>query len=221
MLELKNISKTYGKKTIVLDNVNLLLENGKTLALMGKSGTGKSTLAKIILMLEQQDCGKIFLNGEEINHKDSKKVSCFKKSVQYLSQHPESFLDPHLKLGRSILEVRKVIINKNLEQDLMKLLYTVKLNAAILDRYPHQVSGGEIQRAALCRALLMKPEILVLDEATSMLDVSVQAQILNLLKDIQNTTGMSYLLITHDDEVAKWMTDTIFLLEGGKMIDIS
>lgn len=97
----------------------------------------------------------------------------------------------------------------------------MKLNRAVLDRYPHQVSGGEIQRAALCRALLLKPEALILDEATSMLDVSVQAQILNILKEIQQKEGLAYLLISHDKEVVSWFTEDIVELKGGRLYDIS
>lgn len=224
MLEMRNVCKSYsGKNRVeVLDHVSLKLEKGKTLGLMGQSGSGKSTIARILLMQEPLDAGDIYFHGEKVDKRNRSMMKSFRKKVQYISQHPESFLDPNWKIGKSVLEGAAIYGEKKEAQErLPRLLEQVKLNRAVFDRYPHQVSGGEIQRAALCRALLLRPEVLILDEATSMLDVSVQAQILNILKEIQEKKKLSYLLISHDKEVVSWFTEDIVELRGGHLYDIS
>lgn len=223
MLELRDVSKVFpGKQKVeVLSHVSIRLEKGRTLGLMGPSGSGKSTLARILLMLETADSGEILYHGEAVNRKNREQMRRFRRNVQYISQHPESFLDPGWKIGKSVMEAARTYRLKQAEQELKVLLEQMKLNEAVLDRYPHQVSGGEIQRAALCRALLLKPEVLVLDEATSMLDVSVQAQILNILKEIQKKEEIAYLLISHDREVVSWFTDDSKVLKGGILYDLS
>ena len=172
-------------------------------------------------MMEPADSGEICFHGQTVNGKDRRLMKQFRRRVQYISQHPESFLDPNWKIGRSVMEAAKVYGCREADQKLKKLLAQVKLGRAVLDRYPHQVSGGEIQRAALCRALLPEPEVLILDEATSMLDVSVQAQILNILKEIQEREGIACLFISHDREVVSWFTDEKRELKGGRLYDIS
>ncbi len=221
MLEMAHIYKTYGKKgakKLVLKDVGLKLMQGKTLGIMGKSGSGKSTIARILLMLEPADSGKILYNGKEVVPKDRKSRKLFRREVQYISQHPESFFDPSWKLGKSILEVSKIHrLKEDPQKKLMEYLKQVKLNASVLERYPYQVSGGEIQRLAFCRAMLLDPKVLILDEVTSMLDVSVQAQIMMILKQLQAKTGMAYLMVSHDYEVLHWFTDQIKELKEGRL----
>ena len=225
MLEMRDICKCYpggktGRGIEVLKHVNLALEPGKTIGLMGASGSGKSTIARILLMLEPADSGEVYFHGEIVNRKNKSLMKQFRRSVQYISQHPESFLDPNWRIGKSVMETARIHgRQEKAEQDLEILLEQVKLNRAVLDRYPHQVSGGEIQRAALCRALLLGPEALILDEATSMLDVSVQAQILNILKEIQQRKPIAYLLISHDREVVSWFTDHRRELKAGRLLE--
>lgn len=224
MLELRNVCKSYpgkktGDRTEVLHHIDLALEPGKTLGLMGASGSGKSTIARILLMLEPADSGEVYFHGKRVDRKKKALMKQFCGSVQYISQHPESFLDPNWRIGKSVMEAAKVHgKQEKATQELDALLEQVKLSRAVLDRYPHQVSGGEIQRAALCRALILEPEALILDEATSMLDVSVQAQILNILKGIQQKKSMAYLLISHDKEVVSWFTDHIMELKAGRLL---
>lgn len=222
MLEMRDVCKSYpGKNRVeVLEHVSLALKAGRTLGLMGQSGSGKSTIARILLMQEPMDAGAVYFHGEKVEKKNRERMKSFRKRVQYISQHPESFLDPNWKIGKSVLEGAAVYgEKKQVQERLETLLEQVKLSRAVLDRYPHQVSGGEIQRAVLCRALLLNPEVLILDEATSMLDVSVQAQILNILKEIQEKEKLSYLLISHDREVVSWFTDDIVELRGGRLYD--
>lgn len=224
MLEMKGVCKSYpGKNRVeVLDHVSLRLEKGKTLGLMGKSGSGKSTIARILLMAEPADEGSVYFHGRKVEKRDRGMMRDFRRRVQYISQHPESFLDPNWRIGKSVLEGACVYGEKRRAQERIgELLEQVKLNRAVLERYPHQVSGGEIQRAALCRALLLEPEVLILDEATSMLDVSVQAQILNILKEIQEREKLSCLLISHDREVVSWFTENVAELRGGRLYALS
>ncbi len=226
MLEAQEICKTFysgwGRKPFVaLDHVSLKIGQGETLGLMGPSGCGKSTLARILLRLIAADGGRIIYDRSDISALHGKMLLPFRREVQLISQRPESFFDPSMKLGASVLEPLKIFRlyeKSTVEEKLSCVLEQVKLNRSLLERYPHQVSGGEIQRLSICRALLLQPKLLILDEATSMLDVSVQAQILHILKDLQKTVGLSYLFISHDKDVVAWMSDHIVQMQQGWMI---
>ena len=222
MLKAENISKSFidrsSSKTFeLLHDVSLEIKAGEAVALMGGSGSGKSTLARILLRLLPCDCGKIYFQGQDITKVTGKDLSVFRRNVQFISQRPESFLDPRQTLGCSLKEAFTVF-NLSYDEDKIKaMLDLVKLNAELLQRYPHQVSGGEIQRICLVRALLLEPKLLVLDEPTSMLDISVQAQILHLLRDIRKEKQLAYLFITHDKQLAKWLCDRVLHIEQGEL----
>ncbi len=219
MLEMKNISKSWKGNGEVLKDVSLSIQKGHSLGLVGPSGCGKSTLARILLCLEQADSGEIHYEGCKLNSGNKRQMKQYRRKVQYISQHPESFFDPNWKLGKSIREASFIhgLNTPELNEKIGSLLLGVHLNESVLERYPYQVSGGEIQRAALCRALLLEPEVLVLDEATSMLDISVQAQILNILKEIQKVRSLSFLFISHDAEVVTWFSKEILELKEGML----
>ena len=220
MIELREVSKSFGKKEKikVLDQVSVCLEQGRTIGIMGPSGSGKTTLARIALMLESADTGGVYLQGKKVDRRDRKQMKQFRRTVQYISQHPESFFDPNWTLEKSIMEAAALCSHrKEGEKKLEALLELVKLNYAVLTRFPHQVSGGEIQRAALCRALILEPKVLILDESTSMLDVSVQAQILHVLKEIQERQSLAYLFISHDKPAVFWFSDEVKELRNGKL----
>ena len=221
MLEMRKVSKTfYGKnRAEVLNQVDFELKEGEITGLTGRSGSGKSTLARLLLQLEKPDSGHIFYKGKAMNQKKRREFAEFRREVQYISQHPESFFDPFWTLGRSVREAGKIhrISGKAMEIKLEELMGQMKLDMSVLDRYPYQVSGGEIQRLSLCRALLLEPKILILDEASSMLDVSVQAQILHLLRELKQTHCLTYLFISHDLPVVRWFCDRIFELKDGKV----
>ena len=200
MLKAENISKSFidrssGKTFELLHDVSLEIKAGEAVALMGGSGSGKSTLARILLRLLSCDSGKIYFQGQNITQATGKDLSIFRRNVQFISQRPESFLDPRQTLGSSLREAFIVFNLPYDEEKIKEMLDLVKLNAELLQRYPHQVSGGEIQRICLVRALLLEPKLLVLDEPTSMLDISVQAQILHLLRDIRREKQLAYLFI--------------------------
>lgn len=215
----RDLSKTFrsgfgGRPYRALDHVDISLYRGETLGLMGPSGCGKSTLARVLLRLIDADEGQILFRGQDITKLRGKSLLPFRRQVQLISQRPESFFDPRYRLGNSLLEPLEFFHLERDKQRLNTLLEQVKLTDELLLRYPHQVSGGEIQRLALCRALLLSPSVLVLDEPTSMLDVSVQAQILQLLRQFQQDMGLTYLFITHDRQVANYMCDRVISLEG-------
>lgn len=222
MLKAKNISKSFidrssGKTFELLHDVSLEIKAGEAVALMGGSGSGKSTLARILLRLLPCDCGKIYFQGRDITQATAKDLSIFRRNVQFISQRPESFLDPRQTLGCSLKEAFTVFNLPYDEEKIKEMLDLVKLNAELLQRYPHQVSGGEIQRICLVRALLLEPKLLILDEPTSMLDISVQAQILHLLRDIRREKQLAYLFITHDKQLAKWLCDRVLHIDQGQL----
>ena len=185
---------------------------------MGKSGSGKSTLAKILLKLIACDDGVIKFNGIDITNLKNKDLKFYRKKMQFISQRPENFFDPMMSLRKTLLEPLKIHnINYN-ENVLQEYLEKVKLNEMILNRYPYQLSGGEIQRLSIVRALLLNPEIIILDEATSMLDISVQAQILHLLKELQIEKSLTYLFISHDKNIINWFSDRVLIMKDGKIL---
>lgn len=220
MLKAENISKSFidrssGKSFRLLQDVSLEIAPGEAVALMGGSGNGKSTLARLLLRLLPCDAGKIYFRGTEITELSGKELAGFRRSVQFISQRPESFLDPRKTLSYSLREALEVFSLPYAEEQALEMLDLVKLNAKLLERYPHQVSGGEIQRICLVRALLLEPELLILDEPTSMLDISVQAQILHLLKDIRTQKQIAYLFISHDRLISEWLCDRVVRIEQG------
>lgn len=215
VLEGRGLSKTFrggfgGRAHEAFRNVDVALGRGETLGLMGPSGCGKSTAARILLRLLPPSEGSVWYEGREITRLRGRALLPFRRRVQLISQRPESFFDPHMTLGQSLVEPLKIFgDHSDPSRRTAALLEQVKLTEALLSRYPHQVSGGEIQRLSLCRALLLQPEVLVLDEPTSMLDVSVQAQILQILKELKARHGLSYLFITHDGEAAAFLCDRV------------
>jgi ABC-type oligopeptide transport system ATPase subunit len=227
MLEIQDIRKHYHSgifsKIVVkaVDGVSLSIKAGETLGLIGPSGCGKTTLARIILRLIFQDSGRIFLNGENISLYTFQQMQCLRKAMQIIFQHPDAALNPRKKIYDSLIEpfyLHSIAINKR--KKIMELLELVGLNQEILGRYPHQISGGQLQRVVLARALTLEPKFLILDEPTSMLDVSVQAQVLNLLKTIQEKYQMTYLFISHDIEVVKWMSHQVAIMWEGKILEL-
>ncbi|WP_110955453.1 ABC transporter ATP-binding protein [Anaerosinus massiliensis] len=225
MLEARCITKyrldrAENKRIKILDQCSLKLREGRALGLMGKSGCGKSTLAKILLGLLAVDTGDVLFDGVSYRTFHRAQWKNFRKKVQFISQSPETFFDPRLTLETSLREPFIVHGLKQREvwnESIAYYLSLVKLHETVLERYPHQLSGGEIQRLSICRALLLEPEVLILDEPTSMLDLSVQAQILQLLRDLFKERKLTCLFISHDQAVLEWICDEIEYLEDGRI----
>lgn len=211
-----------GRNTkVAVDDVSLRLERGEILGLIGESGCGKSTLGRMALKLLRPTSGRILIDGVDVTDMPEKQFRDYRKRIQIIFQHPESALDPCYTLMDSIDEsFGRLAIPKGERRALLeRLAEEVSLPLDILNRYPNQVSGGEIQRAVLTRVFAFKPEYLVLDEPTSMLDVSVQAHILQLLKKKAKRDNMGLLFISHDLEVVRAMCDRVMVMKAGKIVE--
>lgn len=222
MLEAVEVSKKYwdrssGRQYDVLQSCSLQIAAGEAVGLMGPSGCGKSTLARVLLRLLPTDSGRIIFQTQDVTQLSQKQLKPFRQQVQFISQRPESFFDPLLQLGASLREPLHIFDLPDSSEIIEAALATVKLSPALLDRYPHQVSGGEVQRLSIARALLLKPKLLILDEPTSMLDISVQAQILQLLKNIRRQEQMAFLFISHDKAVINYMCDRQLYMQEGRI----
>ena len=215
MLRLENISKSYTQKEKVLKNINLCLPKNASLALVGESGSGKSTLARLILGLEKADSGNISIEGKKL--KEWKKKN--KGGMSVVFQDYTSSINPRF-LIKDILQEALWQEKKRLnETELKELLSQVELSAKVLKSYPHELSGGQLQRICIARSLVLKPRLLILDEALSSLDVSTQAQVVALLKRLQEEYKMSYLFISHDLESASAVCDEIAVLYEGQIVE--
>ncbi len=205
-----------------VDGVSFSIKNKETFVVVGESGSGKSTIAKIILKLLEPDKGRIVFDNKDVTHINNNELKWYRRNVQGLFQNPHTSLNPVMKVLDLVVE--PAIELRNVDKDeavdeALKLMESIGLSKELLRRYPSELSGGQAQRVALARALIVKPRLLVLDEPTSALDVSTQAQLLNLLKSIRDEYGLSYLLITHDMGVAKYMGDNIAVMYLGKIVE--
>lgn len=232
LLEVVNLTKTFsarrklfGQKTenIAVDRVSFSLESGETLGLVGESGCGKSTLALTIMRLYESNGGRIFFDGKDITKLDEKSLKLIRKQMQMIFQDPFAALDPRLTIEQIItepLEIQNVGSKKDRRKEAAKWLERVGLSAEDLPRFPSEFSGGQQQRIGIARALILRPKLLICDEAVSALDVSVQAQILNLLRDLQDEFGLAYLFISHNIAVTAFMSRRIGVMYLGKLVEI-
>ena len=232
LLEAKGLYKTYTqtsgffvrKQRVIkaLNNVSLSIKPGETLAIVGESGSGKSTLARCLLQLLSFDQGELFFKGKNLTSLDDKDKKHLKRQIQMVFQDPYASLNPRMKI-EEILEEGLVIHdlgNKKMRQTKVRsMIKKVGLTVADLQKYPHQFSGGQRQRIGIARALIVEPELVICDEPVSALDVSIQAQILLLLKDLQKELGLSYLFISHDLRVVRHMADRIVVMHQGKIVE--
>lgn len=223
MLEAKQLTKYYkdrakGERRCVLHEASLLLREGEAVGLMGKSGSGKSTLVHLLLGLESPDDGEVLWRGKHIASLARNERRDFRREVQLISQSPATFFDPLCTLEKSLreaLQVQATAPKAQWQACIAHELTRVGLSEKLLRRYPHELSGGEMQRFSISRALLLKPSLLILDEPTSMLDISVQAQILHLLRDLREKQGIACLLVSHDKAVIQWFCQRALYLDNG------
>lgn len=205
-----------------VDDVSFTLERGKTIGVVGESGCGKTTLGRTILKLYEPDGGKIFFEGQEMTHLKKKKMRRFRTDMQLVFQDPYSSLPPRMTVGSLIEEgvkVHKVVPKEQVHDYVMDIMKKCGLQPQYYDRYPHEFSGGQRQRICIARALAVKPKLVICDEPVSALDVSIQAQIINLLKELQNDMGLTYVFISHDLSVVKYVTDSVLVMYLGNMME--
>ncbi|OOF37749.1 peptide ABC transporter ATP-binding protein [Rodentibacter heidelbergensis] len=205
-----------------LDGVSFQLEKGKTLAVVGESGCGKSTLGRLLAMIEQPTEGELYYNGQNFLENNAKTKALRRKKIQIVFQNPYASLNPRKKIG-AILE-EPLVINTKLsaqqrKEKVLSIMEKVGLRSEFYDRYPHMFSGGQRQRIAIARGLMLEPDIVVADEPVSALDVSVRAQVLNLMMDLQDELGLSYVFISHDLSVVEHIADEVMVMYLGRCVE--
>lgn len=220
-----SISKGLVKKTTTyvkaVDDISLEIGEGEIVGLVGESGSGKTTLARVILNLTKMTGGNITINGIDLKNASKAEMKQLRSEIAVVFQDPASNLNPRQTVESSIM--RPMIIHgmprAEAKQKAKEVLEMVKMDQRYLDSFPHQLSGGQLQRIAIARALALNPKVMILDEPTSALDVSVQAQILNLLLDLQEQLNLTYLVITHDLNVIKYISDKIAVMYLGRLVE--
>lgn len=224
-LEVKNLKKYFNTPKGLLhavDNVNFRIYEGKTLGVVGESGCGKSTLGRVILHLLDSTDGQILFEGEDVTHVDKAKLRALREKMQIIFQDPYSSLNPRMSVSEIIMEplqLKDGMSHAEMYEKTKKLMDTVGLAARLENAYPHELDGGRRQRIGIARALALNPRFIVCDEPVSALDVSIQAQVLNLMLDLQEERNLTYLFITHDLSVVKYFSDDIMVMYLGQVVE--
>jgi oligopeptide transport system ATP-binding protein len=207
-----------------VDDVSLTIREGETMGVVGESGCGKTTLGRLILRLEEPSSGKVFFQEENILSFDKEKMRSLRKNMQIIFQDPFSSLNPRKTVSHIIGEpllVHGLRSRREREEKVLELLHVVGLRHEHMRRYPHQFSGGQRQRIGVARALALHPKLIICDEAVSALDVSIQAQVINLLQDLQEEFGLTYLFISHDLAVVEHVSDRLAVMYLGKIVELA
>ena len=234
IVQLNNISKYYKSRAsffkasvenvTALKKISLEIFKGEIFGLVGQSGSGKTTMGRLIVKLENPDEGSIQLEGQKINHLKRQALKDFRMKVQMIFQDPYQSLNPHLSISDTILEpltIHGVATRQERQAKVIKSLESVGLSPATdyMNRYPHQLSGGQRQRVAIARAMVLKPEFVVADEPTSMLDATIAIQLFRLLLDIRDRFGVTFLFITHNLAAARFLCDRIAVIQQGEIVE--
>jgi ABC-type glutathione transport system ATPase component len=222
LLEARNLSKSYGPEALVVDNVSFAIERGETLGLVGESGSGKSTIARMVLGLIEPSSGEVLFDGQSITELSQLKLRSLRRRIQVVFQDPFAALNPRMRVHEIIAEpliIHRACARAERRIRTIELLRAVGLDESALQRYPHEFSGGQRQRINIARALTLRPELLVLDEPVSALDVSVGAQIVNLLRDLQREFELTYLFISHSMPLVRYLSTNVAVLHRGKLVE--
>jgi peptide/nickel transport system ATP-binding protein len=220
--ELKKYFKTNSGMLHAVDGINFSLDEGKTLGVVGESGCGKSTLGRTILHLLDPTDGQIFFEDKDITNPGKRELRKLREEMQIIFQDPYSSLDPRKSVSEIIMEPLKIqgnLSREKMREEVHTLMETVGLAARFENTYPHELDGGRRQRIGIARALSLKPKFIVCDEPVSALDVSIQAQIINLMLDLQEQRGLAYMFVTHDLSVVKYISDDIMVMYLGQMVE--
>ena len=229
MLTVNGLSKVYQSGFFTkaslkaVDQVSFHIAKGACFGIIGESGSGKTTIGKLVTGLLKPTEGSILINGTDILEGNHTKALAFRRHVQMIFQEPDGVLDPRWKIGKSMMEPYRLhfrdMSRAQARDEIMEWVEIVGLSAEHLDRYPFELSGGQLQRLAFARAMSLKPELIVADEPTSSLDVSVQAQILTMMKELQHRFHLTILYITHDLYVARQVCETVAVMQKGRLIE--
>jgi len=212
------------EKVVAVKNLSFSIEEGKTIGIVGESGSGKSTTGEIVGGLIEPTFGKVYYRNRDIKELSNIDYKKYRKNVQFIFQDPKGSMDPNYKIGQIISEPLFTLNYAKTKEEAEKMvddmLEKVGLDKGFKYKYPSEMSGGQCQRAAIARALIVKPHVIICDEPVSALDVSIQAQILNLLKDLQKEYNISYIFISHDIGVVNYMADTIMVMNKGNVVEM-
>ncbi len=222
---LKKYFNTPNGNLHAVDDVSFILNKGETLGVVGESGCGKSTMGRSILRLHEPTDGRVIYKNENILDYDSKKMKTLRADMQMIFQDPFASLNPRMTVGQAIIEpllIQKIISGKDkheVQSKIHEMMDLVGLATRLVNSYPHELDGGRRQRIGIARALVLNPSLIVCDEPVSALDVSIQAQILNLMQDLQKQFGLTYIFITHDLSVVKHLSDNIVVMYLGQLVE--
>ena len=227
ILEVKNLKKYFsssGGQLHAVDDVSFTIERGKNLGVVGESGCGKSTLGRTIIHLYESTDGKILFDGRDITRISHSEIKTLREDIQMIFQDPFASLNPRMSVGQLIAEPLLIygkMKGRELDRRVAELMDTVGLAMRLSNSYPHELDGGRCQRIGVARALALNPKFIVCDEPVSSLDVSIQAQVINLMQDLQEELGLTYMFITHNMAVVRHMSDTIMVMYLGMMVEFA
>lgn len=225
LLEVKRLSVVFNKTLKALDNVSFQLEKGEVLGIVGESGSGKSTIARTLLQLQNKTSGEVYWKGQNNDSLTKAEKQEYRKQVQMIFQDPLDALNPRMTVGQIIAEplgyLKPELNKQQVAETLEQIMQSMGLSKEQANRYPHEFSGGQCQRIGIARAMIVEPELLVCDEPVSALDVSIQAQIINLLIELKTKKQLSMLFISHDLSVVKHLCDRVMVLYKGKIVEIA
>lgn len=225
LVELRGIKKTFATsrgELVACENINIVIKQGRSFGLVGESGSGKSTVMRVLQLLLPPTEGEVWMNGVNVSQLPARKLKIYRRNVQFVAQDPFGSLFPHFSVGENIAEPLKIHkVGSKAEQldRVLALMEAVGLSPELYSKFPHELSGGQQQRVAIARALALSPKLLVLDEAVASLDVSIQAQILNLLQEMKSKMGLTYAFVSHNLAAVRLLCEDIAVMYLGRIVE--